>query len=123
MRGEGSRRRPEQLNKKLRKGWCPVASVITWLKMDDAHAAARMVREAGEKLGQADGELVIDFSAVRRIDARQIGALENVANKAGGSGVKIALRGVNVDVYKALKLVKLASRFSFANSETKPASE
>jgi hypothetical protein len=28
--------------------------------------------------------------------------------------VKIVLRGVNVDIYKVLKLVKLTSRFAFA---------
>jgi len=100
-----------------------MATIVTWLKMDDDRAADRMVQEAGEKLGQADGELVIDFSDVRRIDARQIIALENVANKADGGVVKITLRGVNVDVYKVLKLVKLASRFSFVNSEAKAASE
>ena len=32
---------------------------------------------------------------------------------ADEKGVKVVLRGVNVDVYKVLKLVKLASRFSF----------
>jgi hypothetical protein len=29
--------------------------------------------------------------------------------------VKVVLRGVNVGVYKVLKLVKLASRFSFVS--------
>ena len=41
--------------------------------------------------------------------------MEEFAGIADEKGVKVALRGVNVHVYKVLKLVKLASRFSFVN--------
>ena len=34
---------------------------------------------------------------------------------ADDKGVKVVLRGVNVGVYKVLKLVKLTSRFSFVS--------
>ena len=34
---------------------------------------------------------------------------------ADAKTVKVVLRGVNVDVYKVLKLVKLTPRFSFVN--------
>jgi anti-anti-sigma regulatory factor len=40
-------------------------------------------------------------------------ALEELADRADEKGIKVALRGVNVDVYKVLKLVKLSSRFAF----------
>ncbi len=39
--------------------------------------------------------------------------MENLASTAGDKAAKVVLRGVNVDIYKVLKLVKLAPRFSF----------
>jgi hypothetical protein len=36
-----------------------------------------------------------------------------LAGAADEKAVKVALRGVHVDVYKVLKLVKLTPRFSF----------
>jgi hypothetical protein len=36
-----------------------------------------------------------------------------LAGKADGKSVKVVLGGVNVSVYKTLKLMKLAPRFSF----------
>ena len=39
--------------------------------------------------------------------------LEELASIADDKAVKLVLRGVNVDIYKVLKLVKLTSRFSF----------
>ena len=59
--------------------------------------------------------MVLDFSSVGRIDATGLRAMEEFAGIASDKGVKVALRGVNVSVYKVLKLVKLASRFSFVN--------
>jgi len=41
--------------------------------------------------------------------------MEELACIADDKGVKVELRGVNVAVYRVLKLVKLASRFSFVN--------
>ena len=84
------------------------------LKLDEEHAVEAL-QEARDVLDHADGEIVMDFSAVHRIDARTLKELEDFANRADDRQVKVALRGVNVDVYKVLKLVKLASRFSFTN--------
>ena len=53
------------------------------------------------------------FLRVLRVDPSAMRAMEEFANAADDKAVKVALRGVNVDVYKVLKLVKLASRFSF----------
>ena len=52
---------------------------------------------------------------MRRLDSAALRALEELADKADAKAVKLVLRGVNVDVYKVLKLVKLASRLSFAD--------
>jgi ABC-type transporter Mla MlaB component len=50
-----------------------------------------------------------------RIDAIALSAMAEFADIADSKGVKVVLRGVNVGVYKVLKLVKLASRFSFVS--------
>ncbi len=67
----------------------------------------------GAKLDNADGELVLDFSSVHRLDPAALKAMEELAGLADEKAVKLALRGVDVDIYKVLKLVKLAPRFSF----------
>jgi len=73
------------------------------------------LQEAGEKLDTVDGEVSLDFSSVRRIDPSALRAMEVFAGLAEGKGVKVVLRGVNVGIYKVLKLVKLTSRFSFVS--------
>jgi anti-anti-sigma regulatory factor len=86
--------------------------VAVWQKIDEERVVLAL-QEAGEKLDSAEGEIILDFSSVRRVDASAVRALEKFASTADDKAVKVALRGVNVDVYKVLKLVKLASRFSF----------
>jgi anti-anti-sigma regulatory factor len=73
------------------------------------------LREAGEKLDGTEGKVVLDFSSVRRIDPNALSAIEELARIADEKSVNVALRGVNIDVYKVLKLVKLSRRFSFVN--------
>ena len=70
------------------------------------------LQEAIEKLNFAGGESLLDFSSVDRIDAAAARALEELADR---SSVRITLRGVNIGVYRALKLLKLAERFSFVS--------
>jgi anti-anti-sigma factor len=88
-----------------------VISVV--LKLDEKQIVPAL-QEVCQTLDGAGGELVLDFSAVRRIDSTAVRVIEELARKADGKAVKVVLRSVNVDVYKVLKLVKLASRFSFA---------
>lgn len=73
------------------------------------------LREAGEKLDGTEGEVVLDFSSMRRIDSNALPAIEELARIADEKSAKVVLRGVNVDIYKVLKLVKLSRRFSFVN--------
>lgn len=72
-----------------------------------------------EKTGQSSqntrGELVLDFSAVRRIDAAGLRVLEEFARSAGEKELNVILRGVQVDLYKALKLIGLTDQFSFVS--------
>jgi anti-anti-sigma regulatory factor len=88
--------------------------ITVWPKIDERRVVQEL-QEAGEKLDGAEGEVVLDFSSVRRIDTSVLKGMEEFAGLARDKNVKVALRGVNVDVYKVLKLVKLASRFSFVN--------
>jgi anti-anti-sigma regulatory factor len=72
-------------------------------------------REALEKLDTAHGELFLDLSTIRRLDAAALGDLEKLAAAAEAKSVKIVLRGTGVDVYKVIKLMRLAARFTFVN--------
>lgn len=91
-----------------------MATIAVWLKIDEERVV-QALQEAGETLGSAAGDLLLDFSALRRIDSSVLRVMEEFAGIADGKGVKVVLRGVNVDVYRVFKLVKLASRFSFVN--------
>lgn len=88
--------------------------IADWLKVDGDRVALSL-QEAQAKLDSSEGELVLDFSAVRRIDPGALRAMEDLASAADEKPVKVALRGVNVDVYKVLKLARLSSRFSIVN--------
>lgn len=90
----------------------PISAVCVTL---DDESVVSGLHDAVEKLGGPDAELVLDFSSVQRIQPSGVGALEQLARAAAEKGAKVVLRGVNVDVYKVLKLTKIAPRFSFAN--------
>jgi anti-anti-sigma factor len=76
---------------------------------------AQALEDIGAKLSGAEGDIVLDFSGVRRIDPAGLRAFEDLAATADEKSVKIVLQSVNVDVYKVLKLARLAARFSFVN--------
>jgi anti-anti-sigma regulatory factor len=91
-----------------------MAMIAAWLKIDEERVV-QALQEAAEKLDNAEDEVALDFSSVRRIDPSVLRVLDEFAGKADNKGVKVVLRGVNVDVYKVLTLAKLTSRFSFVN--------
>jgi anti-anti-sigma regulatory factor len=91
-----------------------MAMIAVFLNIDEQHVALAL-QEAGEKLDSAEGEAVFDFSSVRRIDSSALHAMEEFARIAEEKGVNVVLRGVHVDVYRVLKLVKLTRRFTFVN--------
>jgi anti-anti-sigma regulatory factor len=74
-----------------------------------------VLQQTARDLDCTQGEVALDFSSVRRINPGAVRALGDLARVADDKAVKIVLRGVNVDVYKVLKLVKLTQRFSFVN--------
>lgn len=91
-----------------------MAMIAVWLKVDEERIV-QALQEAGETLDSAGGEVLLDFSSVRKIVPRGLRVMEEFAGMADNKGVKVVLRGVNVDVYRVFKLVKLASRFSFVS--------
>jgi anti-anti-sigma regulatory factor len=91
-----------------------MAMIAVWLKVDEDRFV-QALQEASETLDSAGGEVLLDFSSVRRIGPSALRVMEEFVGNADGKGVKVVLRGVNVDVYRVFKLVKLASRFSFVN--------
>ncbi len=88
--------------------------IAVFLNIDEEHIVPAL-QEAGANLDRTQGEAVLDFSSVHRIDSSGLRALEEFARIADEKAVKVVLRGVNVDVYKVLKLVKLSQRVSFVN--------
>lgn len=90
-----------------------MATIAVFLTLDERQASSAL-QEAAGRLEDKGGEVVLDFSSVRRIDSGSLRALEQFADAAGKKEVRVVLRGVNVSLYRTLKLVKLAQRFSFA---------
>jgi anti-anti-sigma regulatory factor len=82
------------------------------VKVDPERVVQVLKNDAVEKLAGAE-DVVLDFSSVLRIDASAVDALEDLARLAGDRSANVALLGVNLNVYKVLKLVKLTPRFSF----------
>jgi len=91
-----------------------MAMTTVWLKID-MERVVQSLQDAGRKLGGVEDELVLDFSSVLRVDSSALRAMAEFAAVADDNGVKIVLRGVRTDIYKVLKMVKLASRFSFSD--------
>jgi anti-anti-sigma factor len=88
--------------------------IPVWLSVDDKRLVPDL-REASEKLDTSQGDAVLDFSSVCRIDSSALRVMEDLVGEADRKGVKVVLCGVSVAVYKVLKLARLASRFSFTN--------
>jgi len=88
--------------------------IAEFLNIDETRVV-QALREAGDRLDGTEGEVALDFSSVRRIDPSALLALEAFAGIADKKAVKVVLRGVNIDVYKVLKLMKLTPRFAFVN--------
>ena len=83
-------------------------------QVEDSRQAA-LLQEVRAKLRVCGLQVALDFSRLKRIDAGGLGVLETLAEDAEAKSVKIKIHSANVDVYKALKLAKLAHHFSFSN--------
>jgi anti-anti-sigma regulatory factor len=85
-----------------------------WLSIDGERVVPAL-QQAMEKLDSAQTEVVVDFSSVQRVDASALRVMEKLLAMADEKAVKIGLHSVNVDIYKTLKLAKLAPRFTFVS--------
>jgi anti-anti-sigma regulatory factor len=83
------------------------------IAVDPESAVHALQHEAVEKVNRAEGEVILDFSRLRRIDPGVVRAMKELADLADERSVRVVLRAVNVDVYKVLKLLQLTGRFSF----------
>ena len=81
----------------------------------DSQHVMQLLQQARKQVDAGAAEVIVDFSPVRRLDTQALGALEELAGVAQQRSSKLVLRGVNVDVYKVLKLMKLARRFAFVS--------
>ncbi len=88
-----------------------MAMIAECIELEKERAVAAL-DEALQKLDAVDHEMVLDLSSLQRMDASGLRALEALADAAEKKSIKLGLRGVSVEVYKVLKLMKLAPRFS-----------
>lgn len=91
-----------------------MAMISEWVKID-AVRMADSFSSAGERLSTADGELVLDFSSIQRIDSGALASLSQLSEAAEQKNVRLVLRGTNIDIYRVLKLARIDTRFTFAN--------
>jgi anti-anti-sigma regulatory factor len=89
-----------------------MATIAGCVKIDGERLVDAL-QETRKRLDPANSEVLLDLSSVRRIDPSALRALEELAGCADEKEVTLELRGVSVDVYKVLKLAKLAPRFLF----------
>ena len=91
-----------------------MAMTTVWFKIGEGRMVEGL-RTVQDEMDSSEGDVALDLSAVCRIDAIALRALEEFAIRAEDKRVKVTLRGVNVRIYKVLKLMRLTSRFSFVN--------
>jgi anti-anti-sigma regulatory factor len=84
------------------------------LKIEEGRVAQGLL-DTCEKLDSTDDKIILDFSSVSRVSPNGLAAIEIFADKAEQKAVNVVLSGVNVEVYKVLKLARLTSRFAFVD--------
>ena len=89
-----------------------MATIAENLRIDSAGIAS-LLHDANEDLKHTGKTVEVNFTSVRRIDPPSLVALEQLAGEAEKKKLEVTLRGVNIDVYKVMKLAQLTSRFSF----------
>jgi anti-anti-sigma regulatory factor len=91
-----------------------MATIAMLLKIEEENLVAALQKIAHD-LGTSEGEVVVDFSSVRRIDSRALKALGDLAGEADGKEIRVVLKGVTVEIYKVLTLMRLVPKFSFTS--------
>jgi len=91
-----------------------MATSRTIIDLDQQRITAAL-DQAAKKLDGNEKEVVLDFSCVRRIDSGDVRRLAEFAHAAEEKKVRVLLGGVDIDIYKVLKLTKLTREFGFVN--------
>ena len=78
-------------------------------------ALVQALQEAGEKLDGAEGEVVLDFSSVRRIDPSAVRALEELAGMADDKGRQGSVARRQRRCLQSAQAGEAGARFSFVN--------
>lgn len=92
-----------------------MSSTAVFLKIDPERLAD-CLQEACAGLDSST-ETVLDFSSVMRVDPKALRVMGKLAGRTDEKAVKVSLLGVNVQIYKVLKLAKVAPRFCFLTRE------
>lgn len=79
----------------------------------DGEHVAQQVIDIRAKLAAEGPEVLLDFFLAQSLDPAGIQALEELAGAADIENAKIVLRGVNIEMYKVLKLAGLSDKFTF----------
>jgi anti-anti-sigma regulatory factor len=81
----------------------------------DGEHVAQQLNEICGKLATEGPEVLLDFFLAQTLDPAGIQALEELACAAGIENAKIVLRGMNIEMYKVLKLAGLSDNFTFVD--------
>jgi anti-anti-sigma factor len=89
--------------------------IDTAVQSADELNLAVVLEQAAKNLEPGGEEVTLDLSRVLKIDSGALRAFQYLAHRAEEKKIKIVLRAVNVNVYKAFKLARLSRCFSFVN--------
>jgi anti-anti-sigma regulatory factor len=84
------------------------------LEVDETNIVTALEKASNELTGP-EGEVLLDCTTLGRFDGNALRALENLARVAREKEVTVAMRGVNAELYKVLKLARLTASFVFTD--------
>ena len=85
---------------------------MSWPDIEER--AEPLIRAALERVEAAQQDVVLDLSAVRRLDPDALRQMQELAARTRARSVNVVLQGVGIEVYKVLKLIALTGQFTFA---------
>lgn len=96
-----------------------MATVAVLVKLEEGTLAATL-EEASGRLEDGEREVVVDFSSIDRLSAVEMHAIDEFTRTAEEKGLKVIVRGLGVDLYRALKLARLSSRLALVAEPATP---
>ena len=96
-----------------------MGTVAMLVNLEDGTLAAALEEVSG-RLENGGRHLVLDFSSVERLSTAEVHAIDEFTRTADEKGVKVIIRGLDVELYRALKLAKLPVRLSLIAEPATP---